>query len=661
MDYAAAHLIPGLGMEDACRSLDTYISSRTLMVGHSVTLADIAVWGALQSTAMWLKIRKLFSHLPRWFEYLGAMPALAATVEAYGKKPAGGASSSSAAGASKSASGGGKAAAAAGASGSFDIDLRGAEMGKVVTRFPPEPSGYLHIGHAKAALLNQEISNRYQGKLLVRFDDTNPTKEKDEYVENIVADIHRLGLKFEQITYTSDYFPQLVQLAEKLIHAGHIYADDTPVEQMRDERMNGVESARRTATIEDTLAAWREMQAGSEVGQRYCLRVKMDMTAGNKALRDPVAFRCNPTHHWRTGDTYKCYPTYDFACPFVDSTEGVTHALRTSEYKDREAQFYWMLKLQQEVWPGLPDVVIWDYSRLAFIHTVLSKRKLTWFVDQGLVDGWSDPRMPTVQGMMRRGLQLSALREFILFQGASKNVTYQEWDKIWAFNKKVIDPVCPRHTAIEVANRVPVTLVGAPEPAECVEVPKHQKYPPAGVKQQLRSTSLWLDQADAALLEEGTEVTLMAWGNIIIDKVHRRQEEEEGDNSGAAVVTGVEARLHLEGDFKKTKLKLTWLAASTDCPPMQLHHFGYLLTKRRLEEEDSFEEYVNRDSLQVTAVVGDVNLKAAAKGDVIQLERRGYYIVDVAYDAAVPEQAMVLFDIPDGRAKNMPGISMNSA
>lgn len=181
----------------------------------------------------------------------------------------------------------------------------------------------------------------------------------------------------------------------------------------------------------------------------------------------------------------QCYPTYDFACPFVDAYEGVTHALRTSEYSDREAQFYWILKLQQQVWPELPDVVIWDYARLSFVYTVLSKRKLTWFVQNGVVKGWDDPRMPTVQGILRRGLKLEALREFMLTQGASKNITLQEWDKIWTINKKMIDPVCPRHTAVETVAKVPVTLAGAPE--EAVEVPKHAKYPPAGMKTQLRS------------------------------------------------------------------------------------------------------------------------------------------------------------------------------
>ena len=652
-------------MEAACASLDTYISARTFFVGYAVTAADYAVYSALVSSAMWLKLKRSCPALNRWFEYMSALPIIVETSAQFVTKRGGAGAGAGTKGGKGGKGGKGAASGAGGApngkgnvegggenGGSFDIDLlKDVEMGTVVTRFPPEPSGYLHIGHAKAALINQEIANRYQGKLLVRFDDTNPSKEKDEYVENIIADIARLGLVFEKITYTSDYFPELVDCAERMIGEGMVYADDTPVEKMRDERMHGVESERRGISAEETLAIFRDqMMLGTDEGKRWCLRVKMDMTAANKALRDPVFFRCNPTHHWRTGDKYKCYPTYDFACPFVDAYEGVTHALRTSEYKDREAQFYWMLKLQQQVWPSLPHVHIWDYSRLSFIYTVLSKRKLTWFVTNGLVDGWADPRMPTVQGMLRRGLQLPALREFIIFQGASKSVTYQEWDKIWAINKKIIDPVCPRHTAIATHLRVPVTLRGGADPAELIEVPKHLKYPPAGMKKQLRSSQLWLDQSDAVQLVEGEEVTLMAWGNAIINTVHRDPQQPE-------VVTGVDATLHLEGDYKKTKLKLTWLGQSTECPVMELRHFGYLVTKRKLEEGDAFEEFVNRNSVESTRVVGDGNLREGGKGDVIQLERRGYYIIDEPFDAQNPEKPIVLFDIPDGKAKPVPGIS----
>lgn len=395
VDFAANKLVPGAGMEASCEALNSYLSHRTLMVGHDVTIADLAVWGALQTNPQWNKVRKMFNHLNRWYDFVSSFSVLKDILTIYGPKPRAVVESATSSSAGKPSAFEKKKTADAG--GSWDIDLQGVEMGKVVTRFPPEPSGYLHIGHAKAALLNQEIADRFKGRLMVRFDDTNPSKEKDEYVENIIEDIKRLGLRFEKITYTSDYFPELVDCAIRHIKAGNCYCDDTPVEEMREQRMHGIESACRNRSVEENLRLFNEMLDASEEGKKNCLRIKLDMTAANKAMRDPVAFRCNPMHHWRTGNKYKCYPTYDFACPFVDSLEGVTHALRTSEYKDREAQFYAILALHQKVWPGLPHVHMWDYARLSFIYTVLSKRKLTWFVNNGIVEGWDDPRMPTVQ------------------------------------------------------------------------------------------------------------------------------------------------------------------------------------------------------------------------------------------------------------------------
>ncbi|GAB4821570.1 hypothetical protein N2152v2_008616 [Parachlorella kessleri] len=647
LDFACTALVSGSGFEAACKAVNDFLSMRTLLVGYAVSMADVACWGQLQGTLQWDKLKKSgnFPHLARWYDFLGEVSALREAAEQYGVKrrsaaPAGGAAGGKGQqvqqgqqeGSTDHMKGGGD-------TGSFDVGLKDVEVGKVVTRFPPEPSGYLHIGHAKAALLNQHIASMYKGRMLVRFDDTNPSKEKDEYVDNIIADMQKLGLQYEKITCTSDYFPQLEECAIRLIKAGHLYADDTPVEKMREERMEGIESACRNRSVEENLRIFQEMHAGTEEGLRNCMRIKLDMTAANKALRDPVCYRCNPTHHWRTGNKYKCYPTYDFACPFVDAYEGVTHAMRTSEYKDREAQFYWILRLQQSVWPELPHVQIWDYARLSFVHTVLSKRKLTWFVNKGIVEGWDDPRMPTVQGMMRRGLQLEALKEFILSQGASKNVTYQEWDKIWTINKKVIDPVCPRHTAVEVTGKVPVRLTNGPAEPEFVTIPRHKKYPPAGKKAQLRTSEIWLDQADAAAVSEGEEVTLMDWGNAIIRSIQR--------DAASGAVTAIGAELHLAGDFKKTKLKLTWLAGSEELVPLELQQFGYLITKRKMEEEDAFEDFVNYDSKTVIEAVGDANMRTLQKGDVIQLERKGYYIVD--QPLLRPYKPMVLFNIPDGR------------
>lgn len=295
--------------------------------------------------------------------------------------------------------------------GSFEVDLPGAEMGKVCTRFPPEPSGYLHIGHAKAALLNQFFAQKYQGRLIVRFDDTNPAKEKDEFVDSILQDLETLGVKGDIVTYTSDYFPQLMEMCEKLIKEGKAYVDDTEREQMQMERKALIESRCRNTSVEENLKLWKEMIAGTDRGTQCCVRGKLDMSNPNASLRDPVYYRCNPTPHHRVGSKYKVYPTYDFACPFVDSIEGVTHALRSSEYHDRNDQYYRVLEDMQ-----LRRVHVWDFSRLNFVYTLLSKRKLQWFVDNGFVEGWHDPRFPTVQGIIRRGLTIEALKQFILSQ-----------------------------------------------------------------------------------------------------------------------------------------------------------------------------------------------------------------------------------------------------
>ncbi|KAF6254122.1 tRNA synthetases class I, catalytic domain-containing protein [Scenedesmus sp. NREL 46B-D3] len=619
----SSQLVSGQQFEALCGRLSDYLSLRSFFVGYGVTAADMAIWGQLQACPLWKKVRQSSSaaHLVRWFDHISSLPACAAAVEDLcpSKKREAAAAADTAAG-----KGGGDV-------GSFDVGLPNAQMGKVVTRFPPEPSGYLHIGHAKAALLNQHFANIYKGKLL----------EKDEYVENIIKDMQTLGLQYKTITYTSDYFPQMLDLGERLIRAGVLYADDTPVDQMREERMHGIESKRRNRSAEETLGMFKEMQAGSEEGLKNCLRFKLDMQAGNKALRDPVAFRCNLQHHWRTAHTYKVYPTYDFACPFVDAIEGVTHALRTSEYKDREAQYYWILEQQQKVWPGLPNVHIWDYSRLNFVYTVLSKRKLTWFVQTERVAGWDDPRMPTVQGIFRRGLQVEALREFILSQGASKNVTYQEWDKIWTINKKLIDPVCPRHTAVAGAGKVLLTLEGAPSSPESSSIAKHKKNADAGSKTLLKLDRVWLDQADGQEVKEGEEVTLMDWGNAIIKSVSKAPDGQ---------VTGLSGQLHLAGDFKKTRLKLTWLADVPELVPLTLTDFDYLIMKKKVEEDDDFEQLVSPDTKLETAAVGDVNMASLKKGDILQLERKGYFICDVPYGGSADKPA-VLLSIPDGRTK----------
>jgi glutamyl-tRNA synthetase len=535
--------------------------------------------------------------------------------------------------------------------GSFDIGLVDAKEGEVVTRFPPEPSGFLHIGHAKAALLNEYFARHYKGKLILRFDDTNPAKEKDDFVQAIMADVATLGIKPDVVTYSSDHFEALMVKAESLFAEGKIYVDDTPVEEMRNQRMHGIASARREASVEDNLALWREMVEGTPRGQQCCVRFKLDMTNNNKALRDPVAWRVNvDTPHHRTGTKFKVYPTYDCACPFVDAIEGVTHALRTSEYKDREAQYQWIQAAM-----GLRTVHLWDYSRLNFEFTTLINRNLGALVAAGSVGGWDDPRFPTVQGVCRRGLQVAALREFILSQGASKNMTLQTWEKLWTFNKRIIDPVCPRHTAVESDGKVLLTLApGDDVPAAPTSrmVAKHKKHPPAGEKAQWKSGSLWIDGADAATMGVQEEVTLMDWGNCVVVDIVK---------DAAGRITEIKGKLNLAGDVKSTKLKLHWLAhcpgvAAAQPVPLVLKEYGHLLTKRKFEDEDDVATLFNTASETVRTAYGDVACADLKKGDVLQLERKGYFVCDVPAGAIDPAtgacaSAAVLLGIPDGREK----------
>uniref|UniRef100_A0A8B9ZA99 Bifunctional glutamate/proline--tRNA ligase n=2 Tax=Buteo TaxID=30396 RepID=A0A8B9ZA99_9AVES len=524
------------------------------------------------------------------------------------------------------------------------VELPGAEMGKVIVRFPPEASGYLHIGHAKAALLNQHYQVNFKGKLIMRFDDTNPEKEKEDFEKVILEDVAMLHIKPDQFTYTSDHFETIMKYAEKLIQEGKAYVDDTPAEQMKAEREQRMESKHRNNCVNKNLQMWEEMKKGTEYGQTCCLRAKIDMSSNNGCMRDPTLYRCKNQPHPRTGSTYKVYPTYDFACPIVDSIEGVTHALRTTEYHDRDEQFYWIIEAL-----GIRKPYIWEYSRLNLNNTVLSKRKLTWFVNEGLVDGWDDPRFPTVRGVLRRGMTVEGLKQFIAAQGSSRSVVNMEWDKIWSFNKKVIDPVAPRYTALLKDAVVPVNIPEAQE--EMKEVAKHPKNADVGLKPVWYGSRVLIEGADAETLTEGEVVTFINWGNIIITKLNR--------NSSGKIVS-VDAKLNLENkDFKKTT-KITWLAETPRAPliPTVCVNYEHLITKPVLGKDEDFKQYINRNSKQEELMLGDPCLRELKKGDIIQLQRRGFFICDQPYEPVSPysckDAPCILIYIPDGHTKEMP-------
>ncbi|RHY78213.1 hypothetical protein DYB38_008460 [Aphanomyces astaci] len=570
--------------------LDAILAERTFLVGFGLTLADVAVFSALSAVQFQADATGAYPHLSRWFQYLHpilspdssmTLPAPVLAILSPRKKPIPTEKATFVSQKGKT-------------SGSCP-PLEGAIVGQVVTRFPPEPSGFLHIGHIKACMLNDYYARQYQGKLIVRFDDTNPSKEKDEFEQAILQDLARLNIKPDVVTYTSDSFPIIIEYARQLIKAGLGYMDNTAQETMREERMVGIESVHRNASVSTNLALFDKLLAADPAAAGYCLRGKIDMQAKNKTLRDPVFFRANvkDAHH-RTGTKYKAYPTYDFACPIVDSTEGVTHALRTTEYNDRDAQYQWVLQALQ-----LRPVRIHAFARMNFVHSVLSKRKLQWFVDHGHVAGWNDPRFPTVQGVLRRGVTVEGLREFIISQGASRRITDMEWDKFWTINKKVIDPIAPRFFALDATRAVRVTVHGLPfTGVQGFPTALHPKNPNLGVNMKRLGADLLVERDDAD-------------------------------------------------------------AFNDDVVPATLVEFDHLISKPKLEESDNFQDHLTPVTRAEMRAIGDHGLRNLKTGDVIQLERRGYFRVDQPFLSK--DRPLVLFMIPDGKQRAMSTLSTNLA
>ncbi|KAI8979611.1 tRNA synthetases class I, catalytic domain-containing protein [Mycotypha africana] len=631
LDFAETKLASNdfKALDAVYKELNKYLTLRSYIVGYNVTIADFVIWGTLRASPVFARIVKtkpenLGAYLVRWYEYTASLEAADFALTYVQKQEK----------ANK--------APKAADQGKFEIGLTEAEMGKVCTRFPPEPSGYLHIGHAKAALMNQYFADTYKGKLIIRFDDTNPSKEKTEFEESIKEDLALIGVPSDVVSHTSDYFEQMYELALKMIKEGKAYCDDTDQATMREQRTNRIPSKCRDNSVEENLRRFEEMTKGSEEGLQNCLRAKIDYASPNGTMRDPVIYRCNLTPHHYTKDKYKVYPTYDFACPIVDSLEGVTHALRTNEYRDRNAQYYWMLEAL-----GLRKVTIWDFSRMNFVYTLLSKRKLQWFVDNKFVSGWDDPRFPTVRGIRRRGLTIEALKQYILMQGASQNVLLLEWDKLWALNRKIIDPIAPRYTAVLKDGVVVCNVQDAPQ--EVKEVPLHKKNADLGKKKTHYGPQVYLDKEDAESLEEGEEITLMDWGNMFVRKITK---------DGQGQITGIDLELHLEGDFKKTKKKLTWLAKDEDATEILLLDYDYLITKKKVEDGDDVKDLVTPVSEFKFSAIADGNTKSLKEGDIIQFERKGYFILDAPATATEPAH---FIRIPDGKAANMASKADTSA
>ena len=434
--------------------------------------------------------------------------------------------------------------------------------------------------------------------------------------------------------------------------------DDTPQEQMREEREQRANSKHRDDDAQAGLALFERMCAGDEEAGKWCLRAKIDMTSDNGTMRDPVMFRQNLTPHHKTGTRYKAYPTYDLACPIVDSIEGVTHALRTTEYNDRDAQYAWLQDAMK-----LRKVRIHAFARLNFVHTLMSKRKLAWFVDEGRVEGWNDPRFPTIQGVVRRGVSIDQLRAFMVSQGASRNIVNMEWDSFWAINKNAFEPTATRFMAV-AAQPAPATLTitnfasavadGAnPNALHALTIPKHPKDDALGTRALRIAPTVLLEALDAADIKAGDAIILSRWGAVQVTA------RSAGGALEGELQPSIDAFKHLKG--KQKPKALHWLAdlrapagaasAERALVACELVEYDHLITKPKLEEHEKITDagVINERSSAVTPALADPLLRALGVGDVVQLERRGFFRCDRPYVS--PAKPLVLVYVPDGKKK----------
>ncbi len=504
--------------------------------------------------------------------------------------------------------------------------------GRVVTRFPPEPNGYLHIGHAKSICLNFGLAGEFGGRCHLRFDDTNPTKESQEYVDSILGDVRWLGFDWgEHLYHASDYFEQLYDWAAQLIKAGKAYVDDLTAEQMHEYRGTltepGRESPHRGRSVGENLDLFARMRAGEFPDGSKTLRAKIDMAAGNLNLRDPVMYRIRRTPHQRTGDRWCIYPIYDWAHGQSDSIERVTHSICTLEYEDHRPLYDWYLDAL-----GIYHPQQIEFARLNLSHTVMSKRKLRQLVEDGLVSGWDDPRMPTLAGLRRRGYTPESIRDFCERIGVSKADSMVDMAFLEHCVRNDLNRRAPRVMAVLRPLRLVIENYpeGKTEEMEAVNNPEDAA---AGTRRVPFSRVLYIEQDDFRevppkkyfRLSPGTEVRLRYAYFVRCTSVVKDDEGEvvEVRCTYDPATQGGEAP-----DGRRVKSTIHW-ASAAHALDAEARLYESLFAKPRPDADDDWMSALNPASLQVlTGCKVEPSLATAAPGARVQFERNGYFCVD---------------------------------
>ena len=513
----------------------------------------------------------------------------------------------------------------------IDEDLASGKHKNVYTRFPPEPNGYLHIGHAKSICLNFGIAQDYNGLCNLRFDDTNPTKEDVEYVDSIKQDVQWLGFKWEgQPRYASDYFEQLYGYAIELIEKGLAYVDELSPDQMREYRGTltepGKNSPYRDRPIEENLRLFEKLKNGEVEEGKMSLRAKIDMASPFMVMRDPVLYRIKFASHHQTGDKWCIYPMYDFTHCISDAIERITHSLCTLEFQDNRRLYDWVLE-NISIERPLPHQ--YEFSRLNLEGTLTSKRKLLKLVEDGIVDGWDDPRMPTISGLRRRGYTPASLREFCHRIGVTKQDNVVEYSALESCIRDDLNTNAPR--AMSVLNPLKIVIENFGD-KEILTAPNHPNRPELGERQLSFTKELYIDEADFReeankqykRLVLGKEVRLR---NAYVIKAERVEKDANGNIICVYCTYDPETLGKNPADGRKVKGVIQWVSA-TDNLPAEFRVYDRLFTVPNPGAAENIADVLNPQSLVIKRGVVEQSLANAQPEQAYQFEREGYYCLD---------------------------------
>ncbi|MBG9796233.1 glutamine--tRNA ligase/YqeY domain fusion protein [Brevibacillus laterosporus] len=510
-------------------------------------------------------------------------------------------------------------------------DLESKKVDEVVTRFPPEPNGYLHIGHAKSICLNFELAKEFKGKAFLRFDDTNPTKEDQEYVESIKEDVKWLGFEWDELYFASNYFEEMYERAVLLIKKGKAFVCDLSAEQMREYRgtltQPGKESPYRNRSIDENLDLFERMRKGEFADGEKVLRAKIDMTSPNMNMRDPVLYRISHSTHHNTGDTWCIYPMYDYAHPLEDAIEGVTHSICTLEFEDHRPLYDWVVA--ETEMKHVPHQ--YEFARLNLTQTVMSKRKLKQLVDENIVDGWDDPRMPTISGLRRRGFTPESIRTFAREIGVARSYSVVDSKMLDHFIREDLKLKAPR--TMGVVKPLKVVITNYPEgQVEWLEAEINPENPEMGSRLIPFTREIYVEQDDFMenppskyfRLFPGNEVRLK---HAYFIKCNEVIKDENGNVVELHCTYDPETKSGSGFTGRKVKGTLHWVDA-THAIPAEFRLYEPLILDVEEEEGKTFLDYMNPSSLEILQGFVEPNMAEAKPQDKFQFFRHGYFNVD---------------------------------